>query len=73
MFDVATSMRDFRLPELSYGFERGESAGVVAYPGACIPQAWAAAPPILLLRALLGLEIGDRPRTLFLSRPTLPH
>ena len=39
MFDVATSMRDFRLPELSYGFERGESAGVVAYPGACIPHA----------------------------------
>jgi len=72
MFDVATSMRDFRLPELFCGFGREESSGVVAYPVACIPQAWAAAAPILLLQALLGLEVGDEPRTLFMSRPVLP-
>jgi len=46
---------------------------VVAYPVASIPQAWAAAAPILLLQARLGPEIGDRPRTLSLSRTTLPH
>ena len=72
MFDVATSMRDFRLPELFCGFGRDASSGVVAYPVACIPQAWAAAAPFLLLQALLGLEIGTEPRTLVLSRPVMP-
>jgi glycogen debranching enzyme len=37
--------RDFRLPELYCGFDRAERSAVVAYPVACIPQAWAAAAP----------------------------
>jgi len=72
MFDVATSMRDFRLPELFCGFERGRSTAVVAYPVACIPQAWAAAAPILLLQTMLGLDVRQDPHTVFLQRPSLP-
>jgi glycogen debranching enzyme len=38
----------------------------VRFPTACSPQAWAAASPLLLLRAVLGIEL-DRPgRTLHL-------
>jgi glycogen debranching enzyme len=42
LFDVSTGARDFRLPEVFCGFDRSERATVVAYPVACIPQAWAA-------------------------------
>ncbi len=45
-----------RLPELFCGFDRGDFASPVAYPTSCSPQAWAAAAPFLLLRALLRLE-----------------
>ena len=60
MFDVASGARDFRLPELFCGFSRDESKSIVAYPVACIPQAWAATSPFLLLPALLGIS-GPRP------------
>ena len=43
LFEVATAARDFRLPELFCGFHRDRSRSIVAYPVACIPQAWAAA------------------------------
>ena len=72
LFDVATSARDFRLPELYCGFDRSERPAVVAYPVACIPQAWAAAAPLLLLQAMLGIS-GDAPgRALRIERPVLP-
>jgi glycogen debranching enzyme len=45
-----------RLPELFCGFDRGDFASPVAYPTSCSPQAWAAAAPFLLLRALLRFE-----------------
>ncbi len=51
-----------RLPELFSGFDRRSSRCPVPYPAACSPQAWAAAAPLELLRALLGLEPG-RPVT----------
>ena len=38
------------------GYDRKSTEVPVAYPSACSPQAWAAATPLLLLRALLGLE-----------------
>ena len=72
LFAVATSARDFRLPELYCGFDRSERPAVVAYPVACIPQAWAAAAPLLLLQAMLGIS-GDAPgRALRIERPVLP-
>ncbi|OAE00672.1 glycogen debranching N-terminal domain-containing protein [Arthrobacter sp. OY3WO11] len=47
---------DGRLPELFCGFDRGEFEGPVPYPTACSPQAWAAAAPIQLIRALLRFD-----------------
>jgi glycogen debranching enzyme len=46
----------YRLPELFAGLGRDETPFPVRYPTSCSPQAWAASSPLLLLRALLGLE-----------------
>ncbi|PNI08482.1 amylo-alpha-1,6-glucosidase [Arthrobacter sp. AFG7.2] len=55
IFDAAEHF-DGRLPELFCGFDRGEFPGPVPYPTACSPQAWAAAAPIQLIRALLRFD-----------------
>ena len=60
MFAVASSM-GWRLPELFAGVDRGELGVPAAYPTSCVPQAWAAAAPLLMLRAMLRLD------------PWLPH
>ncbi|GIL27393.1 glycogen debranching N-terminal domain-containing protein [Actinocatenispora comari] len=44
----------YRLPELFAGTGRDEP--VLAYPASCRPQAWAAAAPVALLAAALGLR-----------------
>ena len=72
VLDVATRARDFRLPELYCGFDRSDRASVVAYPVACIPQAWAAAAPLLLLQAMLGITADVPARALRIERPMLP-
>jgi glycogen debranching enzyme len=45
-----------RLPEAFAGYARQLTMFPVEYPTACSPQAWASGTPLLLLRALLGLE-----------------
>jgi glycogen debranching enzyme len=45
-----------RLPEVFAGYERAKTRYPVQYTTACIPQAWAAATPMLGIRTLLGLE-----------------
>ena len=72
VLDVATRARDFRLPELYCGFDRSDRASVVAYPVACIPQAWAAAAPLLLLQTMLGVAADVPARSLRIERPMLP-
>jgi glycogen debranching enzyme len=72
LFDVAASASESRLPELYCGFDRSERAAVVAYPVACIPQAWAAAAPFLILQAMLGISACAPARALTIERPTLP-
>jgi glycogen debranching enzyme len=72
LFDVASAARDSRLPELFCGFGRGESRSIVAYPVACIPQAWAAAAPFMLLQALLGISAHAPENRLTVDRPRLP-
>jgi len=72
LFDVASGERDFRLPELFCGFSRHDSKSIVAYPVACIPQAWAAASPFLLLQALLGISAQEPGNRLNVDRPRLP-
>jgi glycogen debranching enzyme len=60
---------DFRLPEVFAGYGRRLTDFPVEYPTASSPQAWASGAPLLLLRAVLGLEPeGDRLR----SEPRLP-
>jgi glycogen debranching enzyme len=43
----------------------------VPYPASCSPQAWASASPLLIARALLGLE-PDVPNGVVVVDPLLP-
>lgn len=52
----AATYFDHRLPELFGGFARRQVSVPVPYAAACVPQAWAAAAPVELVRAMLGLE-----------------
>ncbi len=45
-----------RLPEAFAGYPRSATKYPVRYPTACSPQAWSAGAPLLLLRAVLGLD-----------------
>jgi glycogen debranching enzyme len=72
LFDVASGARDFRLPELFCGFQRDGSRAIVAYPVACIPQAWAAAAPFMLLQAMLGISAHAPTNSLTVDQPRLP-
>ena len=58
-----------RLPEAFAGYSRVLTEFPVEYPTACSPQAWASGAPLLLLRAILGLEpVGDN----LLVAPAIP-
>jgi len=72
LVDVAAGARDFRLPELFCGFQRDGSRAIVAYPVACIPQAWAAAAPFMLVQAMLGISAHAPENRLTVDRPQLP-
>ena len=63
---------DGRLPELISGLSREEHAVPAPYPTSCIPQAWAAATPLLLLRIMLGLDV-DVPAGRVALDPHLPR
>ena len=45
-----------RLPEAFGGYPREQTKYPVQYPTACSPQAWSTGTPMLLMRAMLGLE-----------------
>jgi glycogen debranching enzyme len=60
-----------RLPELLCGIDRDDIRMPVPYPTSCSPQAWAAAAPLLLLRALLGLD-PDVPTGTLAASANLP-
>ena len=48
------------LPEAFGGYPRQMTKYPVQYPTACSPQAWSTGAPLLLLRAVLGMEpVGD--------------
>ncbi len=68
MLEAATYFKG-RLPEAFAGYPRELTGFPVEYPTACSPQAWASGAPLLLLRAILGLEpVGDH----LLVDPALP-
>lgn len=72
LFDAASGVPEYRLPELYCGFERGSEPRPIGYPGACAPQAWAAAVPYGCLAACLGLEIDAGRKAVTLHDPAMP-
>ncbi len=60
-----------RLPELFCGFDRAVHPVPIPYPTSCSPQAWAAATPIGLVRAVLGVRVCA-PHGHFSAAPHLP-
>jgi glycogen debranching enzyme len=72
LFDAATTSRDMRLDELYCGFDRRPGLGPVSYPVACSPQAWAAAVPLMLVQAFLGISADAPSNVLTVYHPSLP-
>jgi glycogen debranching enzyme len=66
----AAAYFDGRLPEAFAGYTRKDTSFPVEYPTACSPQAWATGAPLLMLRAILGLEPDKRELR---SDPLLPE
>ncbi|CAI2935900.1 amylo-alpha-1,6-glucosidase [Aminobacter niigataensis] len=63
---------NMRLPELFCGFTRSPSEAPVAYPVACLPQAWSSGSVFMLMQASLGLEIDGFAAEIHVTRPRLP-
>ena len=63
---------DYRLPEHFAGYDRRGDEPPVSVPASARPQAWAAATPMLLLRALLGIEPDPATGVLRASADELP-
>ncbi|HXV01492.1 MAG TPA: glycogen debranching N-terminal domain-containing protein [Caulobacteraceae bacterium] len=74
MADLCEASRTFdnRMPELLCGFEREPDEPPIAYPVACMPQAWSAGSTFMMLSASLGLSIDARRREVRMVRPYLP-
>ncbi|PEN14959.1 amylo-alpha-1,6-glucosidase [Longibacter salinarum] len=72
LFDASQYFDLHRLPELFCGFTRRPDEGPTLYPQACLPQAWAAATPLLCLQACLGLEVNGVRDEVRFHDPYLP-
>ncbi|GAA5076994.1 amylo-alpha-1,6-glucosidase [Lysobacter panacisoli] len=70
-FEAAVAF-DMRLPELFCGFPRVPGGSPVAYPVACLPQAWAAGSAFMSLQACLGIRIDGPAAEIVLDHPRLP-
>src|SRR5262249_53470280 len=66
----ASEFFNYRLPEAFAGYPRSETRFPVEYPTACSPQAWASGAPLLVLRALLGLDAEEGR---LIVDPAIPH
>lgn len=71
-FEAATHF-GMRLPELFCGFPRRAGESPVAYPVACMPQAWAAGSMFMLMQACLGVDIDGRRGVVHVRQPRLPQ
>jgi glycogen debranching enzyme len=72
LFQAAVNF-DMRLPELFCGFPRRRGEPPTAYPVACLPQAWAAGSPFMMLEACLGVTIDAERREVLIEQPMLPE
>jgi glycogen debranching enzyme len=71
LFETAANF-EMRLPELFCGFPRQPGEPPVAYPVACLPQAWAAGSVFMMLQACLGLSIDALEGSVTIVDPHLP-
>ena len=69
----ASSHFGMRMPELHCGFARRAGEPPIAYPVACLPQAWSAGAVFMVLQACLGVSIDAFAREVRIDRPTLPR
>lgn len=72
LFTASTYIDLRRLPELFCGMPRQRARGPTFYPVACSPQAWAAAAPLSLIQACLGLEFDPQALQISFNEPQLP-
>jgi glycogen debranching enzyme len=72
LFEAALNFRDYRLPELFCGIQRGEFDEPVQYPVSCSPQAWASGAIFLLLTSVLGVRPSAPRKELNIVNPALP-
>jgi glycogen debranching enzyme len=72
LYDSALAVDMRRLPELFCGFPRRVGEGPIAYPVACLPQAWAAATAYATLGAMLGVSFRPEDSSIRFIRPFLP-
>jgi len=72
LFQAAVNF-DMRLPELFCGFPRRRGEPPTAYPVACLPQAWAAGSPFMMLEACLGVTVDAAKREVLIEQPMLPE
>ena len=71
LFEAAVHF-EMRLPELFCGFTRRRGEPPTSYPVACLPQAWAAGSPFMMLEACLGITINAANREIRIEQPALP-
>jgi glycogen debranching enzyme len=71
IYSAATHFQ-LRLPELFCGFERLPGEPPIAYPVACLPQAWAAGSVFMMMQAALGVSIDALNGTVDVDDPHLP-
>ncbi|RPE80917.1 amylo-alpha-1,6-glucosidase [Vulcaniibacterium tengchongense] len=71
VFEAATHF-GMRLPELFCGFPRMTGEPPIAYPVACLPQAWSAGSVFMLLQACLGLRVDAWRGEITVDHPHLP-
>lgn len=73
LLDLSAEVELRRLPELICGLKRRPNEGPTLYPVACSPQSWAAATPLLILKACLGLSVDATHSRIVFDRPFLPE
>jgi glycogen debranching enzyme len=61
LFDASERLSMGRLPELFAGLPRSEASFPVQYPGANVPQAWAAGSILRLIAVLCGIHATTEP------------
>jgi len=71
MFEAAVHF-NMRLPELFCGFTRSAGEAPVAYPVACLPQAWSAGSAFMMMQACLGIRVDGWNEEIRVDRPRLP-